>query len=361
MTFSQPINTSLALPTAFDTSLGTNFTQPACPDFFATFLKNESFINCYPMSFFLKNSQSYVGIVRSGVEVVEYVLDVSCSVNNTECSQIMIELGENLISPKHCSEDYALQNPLVIQAYNDFLSYGQVYQATCLTIYGDESTNFIIEETTTQAGGSLKTQSSGESSKTVALSPANIPITSTILNSISLNNEKRNENYHYNYSENTRILNSRSDNSSNSTQKARYCYTDALFSTIESVVDDAYLYLLPLGIRFPNGSTPSCSKCTQELMAIFHSYTNNKQNVITHTYESASKILDSTCSAGFVNTSILSQDSTVDSESTSQKNSARKLTILGCDKISLLEIKGGGYSLSLLYISLLILILNLIL
>lgn len=78
-------------------------------------------------------------------------------------------------------------------------------------------------------------------------------------------------------------------------QKATYCYSDALFSMVESSSDDAYLYLLPLGISFPSSSTPSCFQCTKDVMAIFHSYTNSTNNVITSTYNSASSIIAQKC------------------------------------------------------------------
>lgn len=318
----------LTLPTAFDTSLGTNFTQSSCPEFFSTFLKNDSFVNCYPMSFFLKNSQSYVNIVRKGLDAVEHVLNVSCAADIEHCTQIMADIGENLISPKHCSGDYSLQNPLVIQAYNDFFAYSQVYQATCLHIPSDE-TPYVGQNNSSPVSSSSISQSGehGISSQTSSsllsiTSTANkSDATSTVIQSKSLKEQKRDDIF---YDQDLLSMKEGLDfnkrgNSTNH-QKATYCYSDALFSMVESSSDDAYLYLLPLGISFPSSSTPSCFQCTKDVMAIFHSYTNSTNNVITSTYNSASSIIAQKCASNFVNTSIIWN------ESKSQKSSASELS-----------------------------------
>jgi hypothetical protein len=44
------------LPTAFDTSLGNNFTAPSCPAFFESFLANKQFQECLPFSQLLQVS-----------------------------------------------------------------------------------------------------------------------------------------------------------------------------------------------------------------------------------------------------------------------------------------------------------------
>jgi hypothetical protein len=42
------------LPTPFDSSLGNNFTSPACPAFFQHFLTNDTFKQCLPLSMLLQ-------------------------------------------------------------------------------------------------------------------------------------------------------------------------------------------------------------------------------------------------------------------------------------------------------------------
>jgi hypothetical protein len=46
--------TAITLPQPFDTSLGSNFTAPSCPQFFKTFLNDKDFITCYPFSLLLQ-------------------------------------------------------------------------------------------------------------------------------------------------------------------------------------------------------------------------------------------------------------------------------------------------------------------
>ncbi|KAK9469583.1 hypothetical protein V1512DRAFT_201942 [Lipomyces arxii] len=120
------------IPYAFDSSLGTNFTQQACPNFFHTFLQDQNFIGCYPFSFFLQNSESFFSIVRQGAFKLSSTMDTICSVNSTICGQVMNYYGTQLLSENTCLEDYELENPLVRQAYNAFTSYNMLYSSGCL-------------------------------------------------------------------------------------------------------------------------------------------------------------------------------------------------------------------------------------
>ena len=49
----------LPLPRPFDTSLGNNFTTSSCPIFFNSFLTNDDFNNCLPLSLLLQVCASY--------------------------------------------------------------------------------------------------------------------------------------------------------------------------------------------------------------------------------------------------------------------------------------------------------------
>ena len=42
-----------SLPQPFDTSLGNNFTNPSCPQFFNSFLNDPTFTSCVPLSLLL--------------------------------------------------------------------------------------------------------------------------------------------------------------------------------------------------------------------------------------------------------------------------------------------------------------------
>ncbi|KAI4121632.1 MAG: hypothetical protein LQ347_006790, partial [Umbilicaria vellea] len=49
-----PASTNVPLPRPFDTSLGSNFTSPDCPNFFSSFLGNSTFTSCLPLSLLLQ-------------------------------------------------------------------------------------------------------------------------------------------------------------------------------------------------------------------------------------------------------------------------------------------------------------------
>ncbi|KAK9240802.1 hypothetical protein V1525DRAFT_393952 [Lipomyces kononenkoae] len=124
-------NTTI-IPYAFDSSLGNNFTEESCPQFFNSFLASESFIQCYPFSFFLQTSESFFQIVKQGAFKLSSTMDMICAVNSTQCQTIMNNYAAQLLSSSICARDYQLENPIVTQAYNAFTSYGMLYSAGCL-------------------------------------------------------------------------------------------------------------------------------------------------------------------------------------------------------------------------------------
>lgn len=277
----------MSFPTAFDTSLGSNFTQTSCPNYFNSVLQNNDFITCYPMSFYLKNSQSYVKTVRSGVEAVESLLAAACSVDYATCSSLMTSLGKQLLDSNNCLDDYSLENPLVTQAYNDFMNYGLIRNATCLTLQ--------------QVGQSAIVSSTKSSSSRSA--------TKTTLRSSTL-------------SSSTSTSTSSSTSTSTSTAVPRYCYTDALFNLNNSA--DAYLYLLPLGNGYPdvNNVIPSCTKCTKQIMAIFHGQSSNQNLSISSTYDYAASVITTNCGSSFINGSALADSDNDSAASTSDSSSS---------------------------------------
>jgi hypothetical protein len=119
------------LPSPFDTSLGSNFTSPSCPSFFATFLGNATFRACVPVSLLLQNSNSFFRAERSPTLLAQ-TLDAACGASLAICSPLTADLASELLDDAHCGQDYKLQNPLVMQAYAGLVAYEPVYRATCL-------------------------------------------------------------------------------------------------------------------------------------------------------------------------------------------------------------------------------------
>uniref|UniRef100_A0A060T6H4 ARAD1C14124p n=1 Tax=Blastobotrys adeninivorans TaxID=409370 RepID=A0A060T6H4_BLAAD len=232
----------MTTPTAFDTSLSaTDFQDSGCRAFFKSFLSNDTFTECYPMSFFLQNSQSYIKMVRSdGLQGVESLLSKSCGVDFDRCEQVMDSFLGNLKT--QCKSDLKAQNSVVQAAQADFLAYPIVYKATCAKANVDHATASTVGE---------------------------------------------------------------------------YCYSEALFSNSSSASYDSFLYLLPLGVSFPNTSTTSntsnpasssmglsCSSCNKKLLQLYHNHTDH-DGFIRDTYASAASVLDSSCGADFVPPSVL--------------------------------------------------------
>jgi hypothetical protein len=135
-----------ALPSPFDSSLGSNFTSQSCPDFFNSFLSNTTFQSCVPVSLLLQNSKSFFSAARSPVLLAE-TLDVACAASLPICQPLMAALASELISDSHCGADYQNQNPLVAQAHAGLVAYQPVYQATCLK--SNETGNFCFADAIT--------------------------------------------------------------------------------------------------------------------------------------------------------------------------------------------------------------------
>ncbi|KAK9462707.1 uncharacterized protein V1516DRAFT_608658, partial [Lipomyces oligophaga] len=116
----------------FDTPLGQNFTEDSCPTFFKSFINEDEFIDCQPLSFLLQSSQSWFKLLKQGVYKISSALDDVCAVNVDTCATLMDRLAVELVSSDNCQADLNLQNPLVTSAYNSFTSYRMLYSAGCI-------------------------------------------------------------------------------------------------------------------------------------------------------------------------------------------------------------------------------------
>lgn len=76
-----------------------------------------------------------------------------------------------------------------------------------------------------------------------------------------------------------------------------YCYISALGAGAHPA--DAYYYTLPLGTALPNASDPSCSTCTQGVMAEYVSHGLNTSG-LQETYAAAAVLTNHVCGTGFV-------------------------------------------------------------
>ena len=143
-----PSNTSgsTPLPSPFDTSLGSNFTSQACPDFFNSFLNNATFKSCVPISLLLQNSNSFFKASRSSL-LLSMTLDAACAVSLPKCQPLMSSLASDLISDDNCGQDFRNENPLVAQAHAGLVAYEPLYRATCLK--SNDTGNYCLSDAIT--------------------------------------------------------------------------------------------------------------------------------------------------------------------------------------------------------------------
>ncbi|PWW75351.1 hypothetical protein C7212DRAFT_281759 [Tuber magnatum] len=81
-----------------------------------------------------------------------------------------------------------------------------------------------------------------------------------------------------------------------------YCYVDAITNTTSP--SDSYVYYLPLGIRFPGGSRPTCSPCLSQTMAIFAATAGNSTQPLSTTYVPTAEQINLGCGPNFVNATV---------------------------------------------------------
>lgn len=230
------------MPRVFDSALGRSFTSTTCPQFFDQMLTNKTFTDCFPMSFYLQSSASYVATIRSAVnstKPLEDILDTSCNGISSfdSCQLVMKDLAHRMLLNQTCGVDYQRNNSNVVQAYSNLVAYPVVYQTTCLQT--DASKN---------AAAGLPTDHN----------------------------------------------------------RTEYCYINALYNEAEVSESILYLLALGTSLPTgPGYGTPGCSECTRQVMSIYHTFTDDENQPIRQTYEQAAAIIDGNCSQGFAQASVL--------------------------------------------------------
>ena len=69
---------------------------------------------------------------------------------------------------------------------------------------------------------------------------------------------------------------------------------------------DAYYFTLPLGTALPAASDPSCSACTQSVMALYAAQAGNL-SALGAVYDAAAGVADGACGAGYVQVAAVSR------------------------------------------------------
>ncbi|KAK1751559.1 hypothetical protein QBC47DRAFT_329136 [Echria macrotheca] len=124
------------LPSPFDSNLSSNFTAVSdgsvpCPIFINSFLTDQRFKQCYPLSFLILGSRSFFNAERSLVSTTQ-VLDATCAANLTYCTDYLNTLARNLTKPENCGADYTAGQPVVTSAYQAMTAYAPIYTVGCI-------------------------------------------------------------------------------------------------------------------------------------------------------------------------------------------------------------------------------------
>ncbi|EGZ71727.1 hypothetical protein NEUTE2DRAFT_89236 [Neurospora tetrasperma FGSC 2509] len=136
---------SSSLPKFFDGSLSANFGPNSnCPAFLNSFLNNQTFNQCYPISLLMQGSQSFFQAQRSLVSLTR-VLDASCSPNANFCTSYLSSLASDLISDANCGAEFRAGHTVVRDAYVAMIAYAPVRSATCLKDTSSSSSSEVVE------------------------------------------------------------------------------------------------------------------------------------------------------------------------------------------------------------------------
>ncbi|KAI2642589.1 hypothetical protein GGS21DRAFT_486410 [Xylaria nigripes] len=134
---------TVPLPSPLYGGFAANFSDPSCPNFINSFLPNETFKACYPISLLLQGSQAFFEAEKSRFGITQ-VLDAACASDVDKCTDYFNDLASHLIDDDNCGKEFETENALVVQTHQGMKAYGTVYKATCLIDKDDTSSNYCF-------------------------------------------------------------------------------------------------------------------------------------------------------------------------------------------------------------------------
>ena len=81
-----------------------------------------------------------------------------------------------------------------------------------------------------------------------------------------------------------------------------YCFANAI--TNKTSPSDSYVYYLPLGMRLPSGSLPTCDSCLLKTMDVYADAASNKSQPINLDYVDSATMINEMCGPNFVTANI---------------------------------------------------------
>ncbi|PFH61684.1 hypothetical protein XA68_16567 [Ophiocordyceps unilateralis] len=81
-----------------------------------------------------------------------------------------------------------------------------------------------------------------------------------------------------------------------------YCFATSVSNLTDP--SDSYLYFMPLGVALPGASTPSCTRCTRDIMDIYHDAAANRGDLVADKYADAAQRINVVCGPAFANATL---------------------------------------------------------
>ncbi|RCI16339.1 hypothetical protein L249_2157 [Ophiocordyceps polyrhachis-furcata BCC 54312] len=81
-----------------------------------------------------------------------------------------------------------------------------------------------------------------------------------------------------------------------------YCFAQSASNLSDP--SNSYLYFIPLGMALPGASTPSCNRCTRDIMNVYHASAANRGHLVSEKYAEAAQQINVVCGPGFVNATL---------------------------------------------------------
>lgn len=81
-----------------------------------------------------------------------------------------------------------------------------------------------------------------------------------------------------------------------------YCFANAI--TNKTSPSDSYVYYLPVGLRLPSGSLPTCDSCLTRTMAVYADAASNRSQPLNLDYVDSATMINQMCGPTFVRATV---------------------------------------------------------
>lgn len=241
----------------FDMTLSTDFLSATCQAFFANLTQSLSFRQCRPFSLLYPTSQGFLS-AQTNLTLLTAIIYGTCNTTPSEddCVGRMDAFGSELQA--QCQQELNAGHALTWDALNGMKNYRMMRDGACLQNARTDSYCFV--------------------DAVVATPPSDI--------------------YFYQLPLGTPLPGTSSNASTGSpASKRRRAVAVPVTLTASSAPED--VEEMDGGETKAVSVTPTCSACTQSLMAIYAGYATNSSLLISQTYAGAQRAVQAACGSGY--------------------------------------------------------------